>query len=122
MYNCHVVKQYIHVDNQAITTNFDKALTYVPIQEPTQWNLDKLNRIMLNSDHPWEPDSINYELEGSVISPNDNKVGDDFYDYHHQINAEELHLDHDYSDSEVDDMTMWINNQGQRHLLPLNNT
>ena len=100
--------------------NSDKALMYVPIQEPTQWKLEKLNRIMLNSDHPWEPDSINDELRGSVISPNDNEVGDDFYDYLRQINVEELHLDQYYSDSEVDDMIMWINNQGQwQKMIPI---
>ena len=39
--------------------NFDKALICVPIQEPTQWDLDNLTCVIPNLDHPWDPDSVN---------------------------------------------------------------
>ena len=52
----------------------------------------------------------------------DNEVDNYLYDQLYQTNVVELHLDHDYSDSEVDDMVMWINNQGQRQISPLNTT
>ena len=33
----HGGKQYINPDNRVNRINFDKALVYVPIHEPTQW-------------------------------------------------------------------------------------
>ena len=38
------------------------------------------------------------------------------YDYFHKLNAPYLHLDHDYSEREVDDMEKWIKNKGQIHV------
>ena len=58
----------------------------------------------------------------SVVFPGYNEVDNDLYDYLRLINAAELHLDHDYLDSEVDYMVMWINNQGQWNICPLNTT
>ena len=77
---------------------------------------------MLTSDHPLYPVYINSALEGSVIFPSDNEVDDNLYDYLCQINAVYLHLDHDYIDIEVGDMVMWLINQGQWQLCPLNTT
>ena len=54
--------------------------------------------------------------------PSDNEVDDSLYDYLRQINADGLHLDRDYSDNEMDDMLMWINNQGWQKVCPLNTT
>ena len=56
-----------------------------------------------------------------MIFLSDKEVDNDIYDYLHKRNAVELHLDHDYSDYEVDNMIMWFNNQGQWNLCPLNN-
>ena len=77
---------------------------------------------MLTSYHPWDPSSINDALEVSVILPIDNDFDDDLYDYLRQINAAEIHLDHYYSYSEVYDMIMWIDNQGQWNIWTLNTT
>ena len=54
----HGNKPYIHADNRMIPMNFDKTLIYVPIPEPTQWELDNIDQVMLASDHPWDPDFI----------------------------------------------------------------
>ena len=51
-----------------------------------------------------------------------NEVYNNLYDYLYQTNAAELHLDQNYSYSEVYDMGMWINTQGHRHESPLNTT
>ena len=50
---------------------------------------------MLTSDHPWDPTSINDELEGMVIFPNNDEANNELYYYIHVINAAKLHLDHD---------------------------
>ena len=47
----HGVKQYIHDVNRIITMNFENYLMYLPIWKPTQWDIDKLECIMLTSDH-----------------------------------------------------------------------
>ena len=57
-----------------------------------------------------------------MVLPSDNEVDDDLCDNLRQTNDAELHLDHDYLDSEVDEMVMCINNQGQSHIWPLNTT
>ena len=67
---------------------------------------------MLTWDHLWNPESINDELEVSVIPPRNNEVYNNICDYLRQINADERHLYHNYSDTDVDGMVMWINNQG----------
>ena len=99
---------------------FYKSLVYVPIQEPTKWDLDNLDHIILTPYHSWYPSSINNELEYSVILPNNNKVDDYLYDWLHQINDVDLHLNNYYSYSEVDYMFIWINNQCQKHSFLLN--
>ena len=58
----HGGKQYTHADNWVIPMNFDKALMYVTIWEPTQWELDSLDHVTLTSDQPWYPDLINDTL------------------------------------------------------------
>ena len=106
-------KQYIHADNWVVPMNFDKALMCVSIQEPTQWDIDKPDRVILTSDHPWDPASTNDTLEGIFIFPIDNEVDNNLYEYLHKINSADIHLDPDYSDSKLDDMVMCINNLGQ---------
>ena len=44
------------------------------------------------SDNTWDPASRNDALQVIVIFPSDNEVYDDLYDYLHQINSAELHL------------------------------
>ena len=58
----HGGKQYIHANNRLTPMDFDKALMYVPIRELTQWDFDKIVRVALTSDHPWDPDSTNDAL------------------------------------------------------------
>ena len=62
MAHFHGGKQYTHADNWVIPMNFDKALMYVTIWEPTQWELDSLDHVTLTSDQPWYPDLINDTL------------------------------------------------------------
>ena len=75
---------------------------------------------MITSHHPWYNASINYVLEGSGILPKQNEFDDDHYIYLCKINAAEINMYHYYSYSEVDDMVIWINNQGQLYVLPIN--
>ena len=58
----HSGKEYIHADNRVILMKFDKAMLYEPIWEPTQWELENLYHVMLNSVHLWESASINVAL------------------------------------------------------------
>ena len=74
-----------------------KPLVYVTLTESTQWDLKNLTRVMLISDHPWDPVSANDELEVNVIFPNRYGVGDELYEYLLQIKYSEIHLDHQYS-------------------------
>ena len=55
-----------------------------------------------------------------MVLPSDNEVDDDLCDYLRQTNDTELQLDHDYLDSDVDYMFMWINNKVQNHIWPIN--
>ena len=41
--------------NRDISMNFDNALIYVHSWEPTQWDIYNLDRVVLTSDHPWDP-------------------------------------------------------------------
>ena len=47
MDNHHGGKKYIRVNNWVIIMNFYKALVYAPIWEPTQWDIENLDRVML---------------------------------------------------------------------------
>ena len=47
----HGVNKYIHYGYWVIPTNFDKALMFVTIWEPTQWDIDNLTCIILTSDN-----------------------------------------------------------------------
>ena len=73
-----------------------KTLMYVTIWGLTQWDLDNLDRIMLNPEHPWHPDFINDALVGSVIFPSDNEVNYYLYGYLCPIIAAELRFDQNY--------------------------
>ena len=97
-------KQYIHDGDRFVPTKFVKALIYLPILEPTQWELNNIIHIMLTSDHPWDPTSIDNELEGKVVFLNRYGADDDLYDLLCQINAAEIHVDLDYPNIKVDDM------------------
>ena len=46
------VKQYIHSRDRFSPMKFDKALNYVPNQEPTQWDTYNLDFVILTSFHP----------------------------------------------------------------------
>ena len=97
-------KQYIHDGYRFVPTKFVKALIYLPILEPTQWELNNIIQIMLTSDHPWDPTSIDNELEGKVVFLNRYGADDDLYDLLCQINAAEIHVDLDYPNIKGDDM------------------
>ena len=77
---------------------------------------------MIDLYHPWNPSSINDKLDGKVILPYNNDVGDYLYDHLHKINSDEMHMNNDNSDRENYDMVTWINNQRQWKLCPLNTT
>ena len=113
-------KHQIHAENQAITMKFDKTLMYVNIMGPIKWDLDNLYQIFITSYHPWDPAYTNDLLEVSVILPSDNNIDNNLYSHLCQMNAAGLQLYHDYSESEVNDMLMCINNQVQRHAWPIN--
>ena len=68
----HGGQQYIHAYNRFIPMKFDKALIYMAILEPTQYDLDNPVCVMLASYHMWDPASANDALEGIFISPSDN--------------------------------------------------
>ena len=57
-HNCD--KYYINDDNRVIPMKFYKSLMYVPIKEPSQWEIDNLDRVILTSYYPWDTASINY--------------------------------------------------------------
>ena len=101
---------------------FYKALMYLPIWQPTHWDLGNLDSVMITSEHLGCLSSINDALECSVIFPSDNEVDNYLYEYLRQINAEELHMYHYYSYIEMYDMVICINVQFQWHAGPLDNT
>ena len=104
IYNLNGGKQYIHDGDRFLPTNFVKALIYLPILEPTQWELNNIIHIMLTSDHPWDPTSINNELEDKVLFPNIYGADDNLNDLLCQINSAEIHVDLDYPNIKGDDM------------------
>ena len=55
-----------------------------------------------------------------MIFSSDSEVDKNLYYYIFKINAAALHLYQNYSDSKVDDMVIFINNQGQQHAWTLN--
>ena len=59
---------------------FDKALMYVTTREPTHWEIDNIERVMLTSNHPWDTYSIDDSLEGYVVLPRNIEVNKDLYD------------------------------------------
>ena len=50
---------------------------YGPIREPTEWELENLPQVMLTSDASWDPGSINDDLDGQVIFPDEEDIIDD---------------------------------------------
>ena len=44
------------------------------------------------------------------------EVDDELYDYLHQINDAEINFYYDYSDREVVNMIIWINNQEKEYV------
>ena len=93
--NHHGEKHYIHTDNQFIPTKFYKFLMYVPVWEPTQWDIDNLEHIIINSYYPWSTASTNDSLEVNMILLINNEVDGDLYNYLRQINSSEIHLGQD---------------------------
>ena len=55
----HGGEQMIQAGNEIIPLKFERALLYYPIWAPTQWELDNVPRIMLTSQEPWDPVTIN---------------------------------------------------------------
>ena len=58
---------------------FYKYLMYMNIKEPTQWDLNNLNHVMLTIDQPRKPFYINNKLEGTVIFTNKYEVDENIY-------------------------------------------
>ena len=75
---CNSGNQYIHSGDWVINMKLDKDLMHVPIWKTTHWEIDIIDRIIIMSDHPWDPSYINDSLRGSVILLNNNDIDDDF--------------------------------------------
>ena len=62
---------------------------FAPVQEPTQWELDNLLRVMLTSDAPWDPGQLNDDMDGQVVYSNDDDIiDDDMWAYIYQAHNE----------------------------------
>ena len=69
---------------------FDKDPMNATIQEPTHWDPDILDCVIITSEHLWDPDSTNDALEDSMIIPNINEVEGNDYNYLHQLSAADM--------------------------------
>ena len=62
---------------------------FAPVQEPTQWELDYLSRVMLTSDTPWDPGQLNDDANGQVVYPDcDDIINDDMQAFINQAHNE----------------------------------
>ena len=111
----HGGKQHIQADNLIIPMKMHRSLLYVPIREPTEWELNHLPRIHLTSDEVWDPARLNDALDGKVIYPSDDDL-DGMDDYLRMINFTDLDPLQHIPDEDADSIIKWI--QGERFAAP----
>ena len=75
----HGGKQHIQADNRVIPMKLNRSLLYVPIRNPTDWELSNLQRIHLTSEQPWDPANLDDSTEGQVIFPSEDDLDMDDY-------------------------------------------
>ena len=57
-----MVERYIHDGDWVIQMKFGKDMIYVLTQDSTNQGIDKLIKVMITLDNPWNPVSINDKL------------------------------------------------------------
>ena len=87
---------------------------YVPIREPTDWELENLPCLTLTNDATWDSNLINDDLEGEVVFPDkDDIINNDMKSYVFQA-----YWDHNESgevipQDDIDDILQFINSLWQ---------